>query len=198
MRIYGRAIEGKDFPGPSLIRNKHASDYICPSWAQSYTLHHKIRDPGSEDQFITELRALDDRLKQIPDSAVLSGVFCKNYRNVQKKAEESVLSSKKFDVILCTCNEVSGVRIRRHIHPSHCIIDECGMANEPETIVSICNCEHAVLIGDHKQLQPVINSKQARENGLSRSLFERYAENHQECVSTLTIQYRMVCEEYKV
>ena len=66
------------------------------------------------------------------------------------------------------------------------------MANEPETLAAMSLCEHAVLIGDHKQLQPVVKYFAARECGLNVSLFQRYAEQDNKLLTRLDIQYRMV------
>ena len=69
------------------------------------------------------------------------------------------------------------------------------MASEPECIIPLELCEHVVLIGDHKQLQPVITYKTAAEHGLSTSLFQRYAEKFEgQHIKRLTIQYRMVSQ----
>ena len=61
------------------------------------------------------------------------------------------------------------------------------MTKEPEALVPIllCNPEKVVLIGDHAQIIPVIESKQA--HGLDKSFFERYCHN----VTMLEEQYRM-------
>ena len=110
---------------------------------------------------------------------------------------------KSYDIILCTCNETCSGRLlnaqsQKDKKPSltiaQCIVDECGMATEPETIVAISKCQHAVLIGDHKQLQPVVKYQAAKDSGLSKSLFERYAENDEDNdhLITLDTQYRMV------
>ncbi len=89
-------------------------------------------------------------------------------------------------------DKVNEVKPRLRI--AQCIVDECGMATEPETLAAISRCEHAVLIGDHKQLQPVVKYKAAQTCGLGRSLFERYAEWEvsKNDLFTLDIQYRMV------
>lgn len=105
---------------------------------------------------------------------------------------------KSYDIILCTCNETCSPRllsIAKEGHIGQCIIDECGMASEPETIAAASLCDHVVLIGDHKQLQPVIKYSPARECGLSTSLFERYATifgKSNPLLITLKLQYRMV------
>ena len=72
-----------------------------------------------------------------------------------------------------------------------CIVDESGMCMEPETLVPIASseAEQVVLIGDHKQLQPIVKNKVARSLGLNISLFERYAEITR---MMLEEQYRMV------
>lgn len=51
-----------------------------------------------------------------------------------------------------------------------------------------CLSLQVVLLGDHKQLRPVVKNEQLQNLGLDRSLFERY---HTEAY-LLDIQYRMV------
>jgi len=64
------------------------------------------------------------------------------------------------------------------------------MSKEAESLVAIVSSEasHVVLIGDHRQLEPVVLDRTAADLGLCRSLFERYAER----AVRLTTQYRMV------
>ena len=193
LRIYGTAVEKNDYPGPKH-EAKRTSDIKCPDWAKPYALHHLIRTEQGE------LQELDERLEIMREKGkIASGKLCNEYRRVLEKAEADFLSKAKVDIIFCTCNEAAGRRVGKHVR--QCIIDECGMAYEPETIVPISKCEHAVLIGDHKQLQPVIDYHQAKENGLTTSLFERYAMRYQNekdragdnrYIFTLKTQYRMV------
>ncbi len=111
---------------------------------------------------------------------------------------------KSYDIILCTCNETCSGRLLSALQNiemiespdklpliAQCIVDECGMATEPETLAAISKCQHAVLIGDHKQLQPVVKYQVAKDAGLCKSLFERYAEENINLI-TLETQYRMV------
>lgn len=54
------------------------------------------------------------------------------------------------------------------------LIDEATQACEPETLIPIVKgAEHLILVGDHKQLGPVIMSNEAARANLGRSLFER-------------------------
>ena len=121
-------------------------------------------------------------------------IFSCRYKDCIKEAE-SIQLKKAYDIVLCTCNETCSGRILRANNFAQCIIDECGMANEPETIAATSLCEHVTLIGDHMQLQPVIKYRPARECGLSTSLFERYATatgTRDNLLITLDTQYRMV------
>ena len=68
------------------------------------------------------------------------------------------------------------------------------MCSEPESMVPIVTAvdtDHVVLIGDHKQLQPIIISRDALKVGLNISLFERYA-TRTRAIQVLNFQYRMV------
>ena len=193
LRIYGHAVETREFPGPYNEKTTFQisdSDYRRPHWARQYSLHCMIRDSRSElAKGLKEMEALfraENVKGHIPNAKM-----CKEWKQLVSTAEKDILQ-KRFDIILCTCNEASSDRIVK-VKPQQCIIDESGMAYEPETIVPISLCEHVVLLGDHKQLQPVIEYKSARENGLTTSLFQRYAESRKEniCVM-LKVQYRMV------
>ncbi|XP_020624429.1 helicase with zinc finger domain 2-like [Orbicella faveolata] len=76
-----------------------------------------------------------------------------------------------------------------------CIVDECGMCMEPETLIPIVysKAQQVVLIGDHMQLQPIVKNRLARSLGLRISMFERFSDN----AFMLEEQYRMhpdICE----
>ena len=192
LRIYGRAVERRDFPGPDSkgkVSHSPKSEYTCPEWARQYALHFKIREEGFAAAKLIEF---EQSLERLPEGSVPDGHMHTEYRKTRFRAEDAVLS-EHFDIVLCTCNESASVRVARKVNPRQCIVDECGMANEPECIAPLELCDHVVLVGDHKQLQPVIDYGPAREHGLSTSLFQRYAEKFEgQYIKTLTIQYRMV------
>ena len=151
-----------------------------------------IRSEARTEPEFEALRQIEKRLKKMTsEKKIASGEFRGEYTKILKSAEEKLLATR-FDVVFCTCNEASGSRVRNSVKPRQCIIDECGMAYEPETIVPIGLCGHVTLIGDHMQLQPVIQCSPAKENGLEISLFERYAEHYKKFMCRLKTQYRMV------
>lgn len=192
MRIYGRVIENNSFPTTPVEHQLKGSNYKCPSWTIPFALHHKIRDTKCTDKAVQAFIEVVKKMKMVNEASRPSASFCRQYRELQQQAESYVLS-RGYDIVLCTCNEVSGFRLSKIGQISHCIIDECGMTSEPETMVPISHCKKVVLIGDHAQLQPVIKYEPASKNGLSRSLFERYAVDHgKKLMCTLKTQYRMV------
>ena len=69
------------------------------------------------------------------------------------------------------------------------------MCLEPESLVPITSsgARQVVLIGDHKQLQPVIQDHVAKSLGLNVSMFER----HSHRAMMLKLQYRMVSGRVK-
>ncbi|KAJ8359241.1 hypothetical protein SKAU_G00157660 [Synaphobranchus kaupii] len=69
------------------------------------------------------------------------------------------------------------------------------MATEPQALVPLVSYkpEKIVLLGDHKQLRPIVKNIQVRNLGMSKSLFERYMGK----AVMLDTQYRMhedICE----
>ncbi|MQL88220.1 hypothetical protein Taro_020775 [Colocasia esculenta] len=81
-----------------------------------------------------------------------------------------------------------------------CIMDEAGQIALPvciefvSTEVSLGPLMFAtkfVLVGDHYQLPPLVQSAEALENGLGISLFRRLSEAHPHAISALQCQYRM-------
>ena len=191
LRLYGRTHERMDFPGP------HTSDGFmqppegegrCKEDLQDYALHHLIRRKSPK------LVSIEDKFKKMQKDKVPSPALLKEYRETIEETEKAVIGNE-YHILLATCNECAGGRLsqlRDNGRVAQVIVDECGMAHEPETIAAVSLSNHVVLIGDHKQLQPVIKYNAARENGLSTSLFQRYAEKVQHFLITLKFQYRMV------
>ena len=70
-------------------------------------------------------------------------------------------------------------------------IDEGAQALEAATWIPIRRAGRVIIAGDHCQLPPTVKSYKAMKAGLGKSLMERIVENHPECVTLLTTQYRM-------
>ena len=116
----------------------------------------------------------------------------KAYEDLVKKAEQEQIH--EADIVLCTCIQAGSGRMNQN-PMALCIVDEAGQSLEPETLVAISKAKRVVLIGDHKQLRPVVQNARV-QNQLSRSMFERLAESRrvkkEHRMHMLTVQYRMV------
>ena len=87
-----------------------------------------------------------------------------------------MLTSSGVQVILCTFAVAGSPRIVSCCNNiQQCIVVECGKCLELESLVPIVfsKAGQVVLIGDHKQLQPVILDDVAKKLGLNVSMFER-------------------------
>ncbi|KAL4246864.1 DNA2/NAM7-like helicase [Abortiporus biennis] len=94
--------------------------------------------------------------------------------------------------VVCTTCITSAARVLNISDFPIVFIDEASMSTEPASLIPLMKgSRHVALIGDHKQLPPVITSPEAQEKGLGISLFERLADEKIVPSIMLNIQYRM-------
>eukprot|EP00803_Ostreobium_quekettii_P011157 evm.model.scf_33.7 EVM.evm.TU.scf_33.7 scf_33:139269-152615(+) len=102
-------------------------------------------------------------LKEICQSIKVVGVTCLSINH-------PLLAHRRFDV---------------------CIVDEAGQISMPCIVGPLCRSQRFVLVGDARQLPPLVCSPRALEEGLGVSLFARLSEAHPQAVTALRCQYRM-------
>lgn len=73
-----------------------------------------------------------------------------------------------------------------------CIMDEASQVLQPACLGPLFNCRKFVLVGDPRQLPPVVQSKESRELGMDDSLFCRL--DGLGATYNLDMQYRMNSE----
>ncbi|XP_076803604.1 3'-5' exoribonuclease HELZ2-like [Clavelina lepadiformis] len=189
VRVYGSLLEEKDFPIPIKPRLHSQSEDPPDPKLRSFALHHIIREDGKP--FASELTEFDKLFKEKPEKVKFEDY--QEYTKILKKAKMTEL--KERNVVLCTCITAGGSPVN-NVQYTHCIVDECGMCSEPECLVPLTTAAaqseslQIALIGDHKQLEPIITCEQAARTGLKISLFERL----NKYAGKLTRQYRMVEE----
>ncbi|XP_053106245.1 helicase with zinc finger domain 2 [Hemicordylus capensis] len=186
LRVYGETIEHMEFPypGSSLhISRKAQRDSKSKPEIRDITLHYRIRHPPNPSaQQICEFDARVRRGEEIAEDEVTQ------YKQLLSTARKYEL--KRHDVILCTCSASCAAFLVDGLNVKQVLIDECGMATEPETLIPLVNhrrLEKVVFLGDHKQLRPVVHNDFCKTLGMETSLFERY--KHQALL--LDTQYRM-------
>ncbi|XP_010020262.1 PREDICTED: DNA replication ATP-dependent helicase/nuclease DNA2, partial [Nestor notabilis] len=71
-----------------------------------------------------------------------------------------------------------------------CIVDEASQISQLICLGPLFCSKRFVLVGDHQQLPPLVLNAEAKDLGMSESLFKRLEQN-QSAVVQLTVQYRM-------
>ncbi|KAG8932526.1 hypothetical protein FRC02_000979 [Tulasnella sp. 418] len=143
-----------------------------------------------------------EKLKDMPDG--------KKRDSAKKRLEKKVIQLQGFrknkykldmtmlheivhraDVICTTCLTSASAALQVIDFPV-VFLDEASMCTEPASLVPIMKgCQHLALIGDHKQLPPILVSEEARAGGLGISLFERLLSEGNVPSIMLDQQYRM-------
>ncbi|XP_027646007.1 helicase with zinc finger domain 2 isoform X1 [Falco peregrinus] len=191
LRVYGEAVEAMEFPYPGSNRHfsrKALRDAKPKRELSEIILHHRIRRPPNPFcQYICNFDARMRRGEQITEEET------RKYKNQLSAARMFELEA--HDVILCTCSAASATSLEQ-LNVKQIIIDECAMSTEPETLIPLVShprAEKVVLLGDHKQLRPVVKNDLCKSLGMETSLFERYRNQ----AWMLDTQYRMhksICE----
>lgn len=98
--------------------------------------------------------------------------------------------AKKADVVVSTCDS-SGNVILKDLRFKTVLIDEASQAVEPEILVSIVHgAERVIIVGDHRQLEPVVLSRRCRFHGYMKTMMDRIISLDFTPVM-LDMQYRM-------
>ncbi|XP_036427088.1 helicase with zinc finger domain 2 [Colossoma macropomum] len=185
LRVYSDQMEILEFPypGSTLKLSRHSKRVEKPNKElRSITLHHRIR--GADNPYSAQIQAFDLKIQR---DQYLTDEEMRSYKDCLKKARKHELL--QHDVILCTCTAASHPILAHVLNFQQIIIDECAMATEPEAFIPLVTHKpkQIVLLGDHKQLQPVVHCELLQRLGMRQSLFERYMRK----ALMLDTQYRM-------
>ena len=115
----------------------------------------------------------------------------KRYKTKLKDIEDNIIEDA--NIVLSTINNSADKRLKDY-NFSYVLVDEAAQSLEPDTILPLVHCaQMLVLIGDDKQLGPVIHSEEANIAGLGVSLFERLhiLYGNAPFITLLNEQYRM-------
>lgn len=191
LRVYGEAIESMEYPYPGSNRHlsrKALRDAKPNRDLSEIILHHRIRRPPNP--LYQQICSFDARMKK---GEHITEKETKKYK--KQLVDARTYELLRHDVILCTCSAASAPCLEK-LNVQQIIIDECAMSTEPETLIPLVSHHRAakvVLLGDHKQLRPVVNNDFCKSLGMEISLFERYRKQ----AFMLDTQYRMhkgICE----
>lgn len=143
----------------------------------------KIRNDGIN---ILRLGAVAKIHSAIQEFATLAGTAKKTMEELRASYEES-------KVVATTCLGINHPIFNQRVF-DYCIVDEASQITLPVCLGPIRMAKTFILVGDHYQLPPLVQNKEAQEGGLDVSLFKLLSEKHPSSVVNLEHQYRM-CEE---
>ncbi|KAI6781694.1 Regulator of nonsense transcripts-like protein [Emericellopsis cladophorae] len=170
--------------GLKVVRLTAKSREDVESSVSFLALHEQVRmsDHNTELVKLSQLKT---------DVGELSSQDEKKFKQLTKAAEREILTNA--DVVCCTCVGAGDPRLSK-MKFRNVLIDESTQSAEPECMIPlVLGCKQLVLVGDHKQLGPVIMNKKAAKAGLNQSLFERLVNlpMNPRKPSMLNTQYRM-------
>lgn len=121
------------------------------------------------------------------------------YRNLDSLESFDNLLLGKASIIASTCVGVSSNKVMKNINFDWVIIDEAAKSTVPEVLIPMVKGKKIVLVGDHKQLPPIINEfddeilSKPNKKELSESLFEDLfvLAKNTDIAITLSKQFRM-------
>lgn len=190
-----------------------AKDYALvlgmPGTGKTTTIAHIIRALTAQGKSVLLTSythtAVDNILLKIRKDSI--GVFrlgavAKVHPEVQEFADlggrpmktvEELKRAYGQQVVATTCLGINHPIFTQRIF-DYCIVDEASQITLPVCLGPIRMARTFILVGDHYQLPPLVQNKEAQEGGLDISLFKMLSDNHPSSVVNLEHQYRM-CED---
>lgn len=104
-----------------------------------------------------------------------------------EQLEDSYINSR---IVATTCLGINHALFNSRIF-DYCIVDEASQITLPVCLGPIRMAKTFILVGDHYQLPPLVQNKEAQAGGLDVSLFRTLSESRPEAVVSLSHQYRM-------
>ncbi|RED91751.1 IGHMBP2 family helicase [Marinoscillum furvescens] len=129
-------------------------------------------------------RAEREQRKMLLDEA-------RNLRDDVRMLEDHMIQDElnKAEVIACTLVGANHNYIFKRSYKT-LFIDEASQALEPASWIPVMKAHRVVMAGDHWQLPPTVKSREAAQEGLAQTLFERAIMTYDADVM-LDTQYRM-------
>ncbi|KAL8697337.1 MAG: hypothetical protein Q9201_007175 [Fulgogasparrea decipioides] len=190
-----------------------AKDYALvlgmPGTGKTTTIAHIIRALTAQGKSVLLTSythtAVDNILLKIRHNNIgvfRLGALAKVHPDVQDFADLAGMPMKSIEeikmaygrpVVATTCLGVNHPIFNQKIF-DYCIVDEASQITLPVCLGPIRMARTFILVGDHNQLPPLVQNKEAQEGGLDVSLFKILSDNQPSSVVNLEHQYRM-CED---
>ena len=130
-------------------------------------------------------QGFDDVVRMGTESGV--GESVARFRLPRRGDPAELADRLRTSPVVAATTSTAGSRTMRELDFDVVVVDEASQLTEPAALAAINRADRFVLVGDHRQLPPVVRA----ENDLARSLFERLIDAHPDAAVTLDRQYRM-------
>ena len=171
--------------GLKVVRVCAKSRESISTRVEHLSLHNQMRRLEGKKEYKKFFEMLKTKEEE---GNVLSNKDHEKYKKLKRKAEEEIINS--CQVVVTTCISSFDKRLNNFRFPI-VLIDEATQACESECILPLLHgAKHAIIVGDHCQLGPVVLCKNAAKAGLKMSLFERLVKLKIK-PHMLQVQYRM-------
>jgi len=134
---------------------------------------------------IFRLGAVSKVHPEVQEFADLGGVPMKTIEELKRAYGQQVVAT--------TCLGINHPIFSQRIF-DYCIVDEASQITLPVCLGPIRMARTFILVGDHYQLPPLVQNREAQEGGLDISLFKMLSDTHPESVVNLEHQYRMCAD----
>ncbi|KAB1198802.1 MULTISPECIES: AAA domain-containing protein [Haloferax] len=172
-----------------------------PGTGKTYTIARTIRALVEDGNRVLlsafTNRAVDNALEALRDQGFEDIVRVGSENGVRddmldvrlsRSGDPNTLAAALHDApVVASTTASCGSRIMREQSFDVALVDEASQLTEPGTLAATNLADRFVLVGDHKQLPPVVRA----ENDLQKSLFQRLIETYPEASVMLDRQYRM-------
>ena len=149
-------------------------------------------------------RAVDNICKYLVNNRYYNFVRLGSSHSIQREIREYTLQKhrennpdktskellQQIPIIVATTSTISNPSFEQ-LGIQTIIIDEASQMTEPTLLSAIMEGDRMILVGDHKQLPPVVQNPKSQKGGLSLSLFERLGQMSSQTIHLLTHQFRM-------
>ncbi len=223
--LFGRAEPAFDRPDETFVDNNDAQDRAVraavgcedvalvhgpPGTGKTYTIARAVRAMVDRDDRVLlsafTNRAVDNCLEALLDQGFDSFVRYGTESGVsdaiepwrlERSGDPAAVAGELTEAPVVAATTAScGSRALRETDFDVAVVDEAGQLTEPGTLAAINRADRFVLVGDHRQLPPVVRSADATDGtdagaDLGESLFERLLDRYPDAGVLLDRQYRM-------
>ncbi|MGM0502231.1 MAG: IGHMBP2 family helicase [Bacillota bacterium] len=172
-----------------LLDEQEEHTHPSPKWRRGMS-NKKIKSLAQDNRGSRGVPA--DKIEEMAEWIKLQDKINQLFEQVEQLEQEAVQELIDEADVVCTTNSTAGSEILEQQQFDLLVIDEATQATEPSALIPVIKAEKIILAGDHKQLPPTILNREAKQQGLAKSLFERLIEVHGTAgKKVLKVQYRM-------